>query len=82
MDILELKSGIIARVDQLEDEAVLQQIRAILEDVETDWGKGSIEILGNVDWVELENEANEPITPENSLTEVEFNEWRKQMKWI
>jgi hypothetical protein len=82
MDILELKSGIIARVDQLEDEAVLQQIRAILEDAETDWGKGSLEILGNVDWVELENEANEPITPENSLTEVEFNEWRKQMKWI
>jgi archaellum component FlaC len=82
MDILELKSVIIARVDQLEDEAVLQQIRALLEDVESDWGKGSIEILGNVDWDELENEANEPITPENSLTEVEFNEWRKQMKWI
>lgn len=82
MDILELKSGIIARVDKLEDEAVLQQIRALLEDVASDWGKGSIEILGNVDWDELEKEANEPITPENSLTEMEFNEWRKQMKWI
>jgi len=80
MDILELKSGIIARVDQLEDEAVLQQIRSLLEDVEADWGKGSIQILGNVDWDELEKEANEPITPENSLTEMEFNEWLNERK--
>jgi|LakMenE18May11ns_1017448.scaffolds.fasta_scaffold9789800_2 hypothetical protein len=80
MDILELKSGIIARVDQLEDEAVLQQIRALLELVEADWGKGSIEILGNVDWDELEKEANEPITPENSLTEMEFYEWLNERK--
>jgi hypothetical protein len=80
MDILELKSRIIAHVDQLEDEAVLQQIKALLKDVEADWGKGSIEILGNVDWDELEKDANEPNTPENSLTEVEFNEWLNERK--
>jgi hypothetical protein len=80
MNILELKSDIISGINQLDNESILKQINSILRKQLPDYGLGAIEILGNVDMVELECEANEEITEGNALNEGQFSKWIQEWK--
>jgi hypothetical protein len=80
MDINHLKQQIIKAVEETDNEGLLQVLQEEIAEYTITASDKMGDILGAVDWDELDKQAKESNTPDNSISETQFNKWLEQWK--
>jgi hypothetical protein len=80
MDINSLKKQIIKAVEETNNETLLQVLQEDIAEYNLARPDKMGDILGAVNWWELESQSTEPNTTENSISEADFNKWLSQWK--
>ena len=80
MDIDDIKRQIIEVVTKTDNELLLNILQEDIAEYSAAPKDEVGKILGGVNWDELKEQSFEKTTPENSISENEFNKWLSQWK--